>query len=167
MRLFPLTGDGACRTVLRAQCTALTFIGINAVGQQGLTYARRTLLIHDVSNIFFSEVLQGGQYRVRRRLSQSAQGVLLHIIRDFFDLVQIFHRRLAFCDLIQQLQQAGGANPAGGTLTAGLIHGKLQEELRDIYHTGIFVHNDQTAGAHHGADGDQVVIIDGNVIILS
>ena len=32
---------------------------------------------------------------------------------------------------------------------------EFQEEFCDIYHTVGFIHNDQTAGTHHGADGDE------------
>ena len=35
-----------------------------------------------------------------------------------------------------------------------------KEELCDIDHAGRFIHNDEAAGAHHGADGDEAVIID-------
>ena len=31
----------------------------------------------------------------------------------------------------------------------------------------VLVHDDQAAGAHHGADGDQVVIVDGGIDQLS
>ena len=35
-----------------------------------------------------------------------------------------------------------------------------QEELGDIHHAVVLVHDDHAAGAHHGADGDQVVVVD-------
>ena len=47
------------------------------------------------------------------------------------------------------------------------INRKFKEEFGDIDHTGIFIHNDQTAGAHHGADADQVVVIDRNIDMFS
>ena len=68
---------------------------------------------------------------------------------------------VALGDLIQHFTAVRlGTDTAGRTFSAGFIHGKFQEEFRDVYHTGVFVHDDQTAGAHHGTDRDQVVIVD-------
>src|SRR5699024_6534017 len=53
------------------------------------------------------------------------------------------------------------------TFAAGLFHGEFQEELGDVHHTVILIHNDQTAGTHHGTDGKQVVIVNGDVEMLS
>ena len=80
--------------------------------------------------------------------------------------VQILHGSLALCDLLQDLQHPPCAHPAGCTLAAGFIYRKLQEELGDIYHTGILIHDDKSAGSHHGADGDQIVIVYGHVKVL-
>ena len=49
---------------------------------------------------------------------------------------------------------------AGGALAAGLVDGEVEEELGHVDHAGVLVHDDEAAGAHHGADGDEVVVID-------
>ena len=54
----------------------------------------------------------------------------------------------------------------GGALAAGFVNREFQEELGDVHHTGGLVHDDQTAGAHHGADSDEVVVINRNVEML-
>ena len=58
------------------------------------------------------------------------------------------------------------SHTAGGTFAAGFIHGKLQEELGDIHHAGGLVHDDQAAGAHHGADCDQIIVVDRGIYQL-
>ena len=56
-----------------------------------------------------------------------------------------------------------GTDTAGRALTAGLVDGELEEELREIDHAGVLVHDDKSAGAHHGADGDQVIVVDRSI----
>ena len=73
------------------------------------------------------------------------------------DSINIFHRTLAPGDFVQDLVHSLCSHTARGTFTTGLIYRELQEEFGNIYHTGIFIHNDHTAGSHHGADGDQDV----------
>ena len=74
------------------------------------------------------------------------------MITQFLQFIQIFHRSLTFCDLFKDLEHTSRTDPARRTFAARLIHCKLQEELRDIHHTGVLVHDDQSAGSHHGAD---------------
>ena len=91
------------------------------------------------------------------------QGVVLDIVSQLFQLVYILQRPVSFGDLIQDLVHPLGTHPARRTFAAGFIYREFQEKFGDIHHTRLFIHNDQTAGAHHGADGDQVVIIDGDI----
>ena len=56
--------------------------------------------------------------------------------------------------------EANGTDTARCALTAGFVHGEFEEELGKVHHTGVFVHDDQTAGAHHGACLDEVVVVD-------
>ena len=60
MRLSHLTGDSVSRALSCAERTALTLSRVDVIGEQAPTYAGRTLLIHNVSDILVSEVLHGG-----------------------------------------------------------------------------------------------------------
>ena len=88
------------------------------------------------------------------------------MITELFQLIQIFHGRLTFCDFLKNFQHPSRTDPAGRTFAAGLIHGKFEKELGDVHHTGILIHDDQSAGAHHGSDLFQVVIIDRHIQML-
>ena len=70
---------------------------------------------------------------------------------------------LAGGDPFEDLEHAGGANPAGHALAATLFGGELEEELGEVHHAGGVVHHDHAAGAHHGAGGEQALEIDGLV----
>ena len=107
--------------------------------------------------------MQGGEHRVRRRLAQSAERIFFQIIAELFQTVDVLQGAVAAGDLIEDFQQAARTNAARGTLSTGFIHGEFQEELRDVHHTGGVVHDNQAAGTHHGADGDQVVVIDRHI----
>ena len=45
-------------------------------------------------------------------------------------------------------------------LSAGFVYPEVQEEPGHVNHAVVLVHNDETAGSHHGADCQQVIIID-------
>ena len=44
--------------------------------------------------------------------------------------------------------------------------GEVQEEPGHVHHAGGFVHDNQTAGSHHGAGADQGVIVNGQIKLL-
>ena len=50
---------------------------------------------------------------------------------------------------------------------AAIYETKFKEEFGNVYHTVILIHNDQTAGAHHGTYGNQVVIVNGDIKVFS
>ena len=52
-----------------------------------------------------------------------------------------------------------GADPTGRTFSAGLVDREFQEELCDIDHTVVLVHDDQSARTHHRTDRDQRIVI--------
>ena len=83
-----------------------------------------------------------------------------------FQLIDILHCGLSLCNLCEDFQHTFRADTAGRTLSAGLLHRKFQEEFGDVYHTVVFIEDNQAAGAHHRADGDQVVIVDGDIKML-
>ena len=117
--------------------------------------------------VLVAEIAQGGQHRIGGCLSQAAEGIVLYIVAEFFQLIQVSHIGLSLGDLCEDFKHTFGADTAGSTLAAGFLHSKFQEEFGNVYHTVILIHNDQTAGAHHGTDGNQVVIVNGDIKVFS
>ena len=116
--------------------------------------------------VFVAEEMQGGEHRIRSCLSQAAERVGLNVIAQLFQLIDILHCGLSLSNLCEDFQHTFRADTAGRTLSAGLLHRKFQEEFGDVYHTVVFIEDNQAAGAHHRADGDQVVIVDGDIKML-
>ena len=166
MRVPYRADDGVVGTGAGAQSTSTALIRINVVGEKGFTYACRTPFFFDVSFILIAEIAQGRKHRVGGSLSQATGRVFFYIIAELFQFIQILHGSLALGNLGQDLKNTFGTDTAGSTFAAGFFYGKLQEELGDINHTVCFIHNNQSAGAHHGADGNQVVIVNGNIVML-
>ena len=81
------------------------------------------------------------------------------------EIVEILCCTMTFSDSLEDLQHPLGADAAWRALPARLILGEIQVELRDIHHAVIFIHNDHAAGAHHGANGFEAVIIDWGIQI--
>ena len=161
---FPYAADDRiCRTGSRAKRTSLTFIRINLIVKKILTDACRTFFIHDMRNIFLSEIPQRGEHGIGGRLSQRAERTGFQVIAQLFQPVQIFHLRLPFCNLFQNLQHTPCSDPAGRTFSAGFVYCKLQEKLGNIHHTGVLIHNDQAAGTHHRTYGDQIIVVYGHI----
>ena len=159
--------DGANGAGTGAEGAAFALIGEDGDLHQVFADAGGALLVHDVGDVFIPEVPEGGEDGIGSGLAQAAEGVGLDVVAKLLHLVQIFQRRLAPGDLVEHLVKTLGAHPAGGTFAAGLVHGEFEEEFGNVHHTGVLVHDDQSAGAHHGADGDQVVVVDGHVHMLS
>ena len=85
---------------------------------------------------------------------------------QIFQLLQVFHLALAVYDLLQKLQHTLGSDPAGTAFSAGFPLGKAHEETRHLYHTGMFIHDNQSAGSHDGPVLLDGIEIQGNVQML-
>ena len=60
----------------------------------------------------------------------------------------------------QDVVHLDGARAAGNAFAAGFLHAELHEEAGDVHHARGFVHDDQAAGAHDGADARERFVID-------
>ena len=138
-------GDTINRAVLSALATADTLIFVDNDGKKALTYACRTLLVYNVSDILVAEELESCKNGVGSSLSKTAKGVSLDVVAKLLESVYILESALAVGDLVKELKKTLGTNTAGSALTAGLVNGELKEELSHINHTGVLVHNDKTA----------------------
>ena len=111
-------------------------------------------------DIFLTEIPESGNNRVRSCLAERAEAGDLHVFRQLLDPVELLQSRLALGDVVEHLQETVRSDPAGHTFAAGFLAGEFQIELRDIHHTGVFVHDDQSAGAHHGTDLREALVVD-------
>ena len=127
---------------------------------QVLALASRATLLKDVGLKLLAKVAQGTHDRPRRELAEGAERIAGHLLGDMLDLVKVLHAPLALGDAREQLEHTFAAHSAGDTLATRLCCGKSQEELGQLYHTGILVHDDHTTGAHHGACLTERVKID-------
>ena len=85
---------------------------------------------------------------------------------QLLQLVQILHRSLSLGDPRENIQHSARTDAARRAFATGLIHRKLQEKLRDVDHTGVFVHDDHAARTHHRAKLAQGFIVDRRIQML-
>ena len=108
------------------------------------------LLVTDMLLILLTETLHGTENRKGCTLAKTAKSHTLNHGCKLFQLIKIGHFTSALYDFLQNLQHSLGALTARNALAAALPLGKAHEETGNLYHTGILVHNNQSAGAHNG-----------------
>ena len=109
------------------------------------------MLVLDVLLVFVPEIVDRAQDGVGRGLPQAAEGRILDALAQFDQELDVALPAFAAGDPLQDFQHALGADPAGGALAAGFVLDELHEELGHVHHAGVFVHDDQAAGAHDRA----------------
>jgi hypothetical protein len=152
MTCFSLTFPAIAvyRAFSGAKGTAGTCIG-NGESQQRFAGTSCTFVVINMVYILVVKVFDGGQYRVGRCLSQSAHGAVF----DFeCQLSQQFH--VAFfafsgCDPLKNFKHSLGADSAVGAFSAGFLGCEVKEVSSHIHHTGIFIHDNHTAGSDDGS----------------
>ena len=161
--------DSACDGIHRAvACTlgAADALVCNVEVCKCLAGAGAAFLVADMLDIFFFKVLQGGEHGVRSRLSKAAErGDLNHLGKalEFFDIA---HLALALCNAGKDLVHAGCAFTTRCAFTAGLFADEVHEELGDVDHAAVFIHDDKTAGTDDCADFLQRVKVHREVEML-
>ena len=83
------SGDCTCGTVFSAKTAANALIGIDGEAQEALANACRTLLVNDVSDIFFAEVAESRKYGVRSSLTETAKRCGLDVVGEFFQSINV------------------------------------------------------------------------------
>ncbi len=155
--------DGVCGAVLCALSAADALFLVDNERKEMLTYAGRTLLVLNVCDIFVAEISEGRKHRVGRGLTESAERRALDECRQLLETIDVLHLAFTVGDLVENFEKSSRADTAGSALSAGFIDREFEEELRDIDHAGVLVHYDESARAHHRADGNEVVVVDGGV----
>ena len=163
MRSTDRTCDRTDGTFSCAGGTALTFVSDDLIFHEVLASVSRASLVHNVSDIFIAEETECGKNGVGRGLTERAERSRFDVFAEFFEFSDVFHCAIAVCDLFESLEKSHRTNAAGYALTAGFVNGEFKEEFRDINHTVVFVHDDETAGAHHGADRGEVIVVDRSI----
>jgi L-lactate utilization protein LutC len=67
---------------------------------------------------------------------------------------------------LQNLKHPLGSDTTRCALAARLVLDEVQEVAGQVYHTGVFVHNDKSSGAHHRSELLQGLVIHRDVKIL-
>ena len=165
MRLLDLAGDRADRAVPGAERAALALVRIDHVLEELRAYAGGAALVLHVRDVLIPEILHRGEHGVRRGLAESAHCVLLDVMAEILHLVEVFERAVALDDLGEHLIQTAGADPARRALSAALVDREVEEEAGDVDHAVVLVHNYKSAGAHHGADSDEAVVVDRSIYL--
>ena len=161
-----LAGDAVNRAYTGTKGTANALVGDDDDLKQVRTDTGRTFLITDVGKVLIGKGIHGGQNRVRHGLTEATKCSVLDVNGEGLHFFKISLGTGAMGDLFKGLPETLGADTARGTFTAGLIHGEVEEELGDVDHAGIFVHDDHAAGAHHGVFGKKVVVVDGAIDVF-
>mgnify|MGYP007012703705 CR=1 FL=1 len=81
----------------------------------------------------------------------SAHSAVLDLSCKLFQKLDISVLSFALCDSLKNLKHSLGTDTAVVTFTTGFFLGKVKEETCHIYHTGILVHYDHTAGTNDSA----------------
>ena len=120
----------------------------------------------DVGFELIAEVPDGGEDRVRGRLTETAERAVLDSVAQLFEFLDVALFALAFDDAVEDLEHPLRAEAAVDTFTAALLGGEVQEKLRHVDHTGGLVHDDHTAGTHDGTGGAELGVVDDGVELL-
>ena len=151
MWLLLLASYANGRTLLGANAASRALLCIDLETDQGLADAGRTFLVAHVRDILIAEILEGTQNRVRRRAAECAQGTVDYTLGHGLQKFNVALFPFAFTDVLQYFIHPVNPFPAGNTLAAGFKFEEIDEVPRDVDHAGAFVHDDHSAGTHHGA----------------
>src|ERR1035437_8536139 len=121
--------------------------------------SRRAAPLAYVRFVLLWEVFQRAQHRVGRGLPQAAQAGFPEQFTEGFEHFEIVRAGLPRSDAAQDVVHLDRARAAGNAFAAGFLHAELHEEAGHVHHARGFVHDDQAAGTHDGADARQRVVI--------
>ena len=118
MRLAHITDDGVGRTVLRTKMAADAQCRVDGVCQQGLALFCPALVVPYMLQILVIKMVECGKDRVRRCLSESAEGSVLYHLAQSGKCLEVLFGTLAVSYLVQGLQKTLVADTARGTFAA-------------------------------------------------
>ena len=98
--------------------------------------------------VFVAEVFNRADDGVGCGFSETAKSGGRYGVRKFEQQVDVAFFALAVNDALKDLKHTLGTFTTWNTFTTALTLSKVHEESGNFYHTGILVHNYQTAGSH-------------------
>ena len=142
-----VVGSYNCITgaVLSTLTATDTLVSVDNDTGKILTAACGATLLEYVSLILLTEVAESRENRVRSSLTKTAERGGSDGVCKLLELFNVTCLALTVSDLGKDLKHSLGTLTARSTLTAGLVNGELKEELSDVNHTVVFVHNDKSA----------------------
>ena len=136
MQLLDLAADGSDGAVAFALGTADTGIS-DRQSVKFLTGAGRAFFVANMCKIFILEVAESAEDRVRRSLTQSAEGGVSNGLCQRFQFIEHLNGSVAVTDLLEHFEHTAGTDTAGGAFTAGFIYRKFQVEPSAVSFTSI------------------------------
>src|SRR5207248_2339436 len=136
---------------------------VDFVNDQFAADLRWAPFLPDVRDVFVLEVAQSREHRVRRSLTQPAQGSVLYHPAAILEQLEIRLFAFALRDPVEDCLQLLGSFAARKALSAGLFFQELHEIAGEIDHAGVFIHDHHAARAHHRTCRSKSFVIDGKI----
>src|SRR5713226_10356634 len=92
-------------------------------------------------------------------VTERAERAAEHVLRKFFDQIDVLAAAQSSVKAFQHFAQPGGAFATGNTPSAGFVRVKMHDAARHIHHAGVFVHHHDAAGAQHAACRSNGVVV--------
>jgi hypothetical protein len=159
MRFGTGAGDGARRANLDAALAACALFLDYTVDDQVSANGRWTAPLYDMRKKLFTEILQGGEDRVRGGLAEAAERRPFYCPCQLLELSYIRHFPFALADPLEDIDQMPCAHSARNTLATGFGLGKAQEIFGGIHNAGVSINYNKAARPHYRTRSREVFII--------
>src|ERR1035438_4702257 len=113
---------------------------------------------------FLPELLHDRDGRHGGGIAQGAERPAQHIPRDIADQVDIGARARPIVEASQNLLQPGGAFAARDAPAAAFMGVEAHDAQGGFHHAGVFVHDDDAAGAQHGFARCHGIVVHGSAL---
>src|SRR5512133_2260863 len=120
-------------------------------------------MVLDVLQILVSEVPQCSKNGIWRGLAEATESTFLDRVSQGSKGHQIFGVALSMADSFKYFHHVSCAYPAGNTLSAGLLLGKIGEVFCHVDNAGVFVHDDKPAGTHDRSGAGKGFVVNGKI----
>src|SRR6266851_5819208 len=108
---------------------------------------------------FATEFLHDADGRHGGSVTERAERAAKHVLRKFFDQIDVLAATQSSVKAFQHFAQPGGAFATGNTPATGFMCVKMHNAARHVHHEGVLVHHHHAAGAHHAACFSNGVVV--------
>ena len=129
--------------------------------EEAFTNPGLTAFFVNMHEIFVTEILECGEYRIRRGLAQTAKRRVSYRESNTFEIVEIFTTRPSFRNVGENPEHLGESFPAGRALAARFGRGKTDKVPGYVHHAVFLVHHHHAARTHDRAEGVEGFIVHG------